>query len=179
MPECDPMEPVGSETVYEGNIASVRIDTFANPDGSTREREIVVHPGAVAMVAYDDEKLWMVRQPREAVGERSLLELPAGKLDVEGESRLDCAKRELAEEIGKQAEEWAEVKRIWTSPGFAAEEVTIFFATGISDSEEAKGDEEELHIIEVPLSELDATIDACADAKSLIALLLLRRTLQP
>lgn len=177
---ADPeLEPVESRTVYEGNIATVRIDTFRADDGSTREREIVAHPGAVAMVAYDDDVFWMVRQPREAVGEESLLELPAGKLDVEGESRLDCAKRELAEEIGKQASEWAEVKRFYTSPGFAAEEVTIFFATGLTDSEgDAQGDEEDLEVLEVPLADLDSTIAECADAKSLIGVLLLRRSLE-
>ena len=72
-------------------------------DGSEYEREVVGHPGAVAIVAHDDERLYLVRQPREAVGEDDLLELPAGKLDVEGESPLECARRELAEEAGKCA----------------------------------------------------------------------------
>ncbi len=176
----DSMEPVESRTVYEGSIASVRIETFENADGSTREREIVAHPGAVAMVAYDEERFWMVRQPREAVGEPALLELPAGKLDEEGETRLECAQRELAEEIGKRAGDWAEVKRFYTSPGFAEEEVTIFFATDLGDADdEAGGDEEELEAIAVPLVELDATIAECADSKSLIGLLLLRRHFDP
>ena len=105
------MERIGSKTVFEGNIARVRHDEFRYPDGSVSEREIVGHPGAVAMVAHDDLHVYLVRQPREAVGEESLLELPAGKLDVPGESELDCAKRELAEEIGKGASEWKELKR--------------------------------------------------------------------
>jgi 8-oxo-dGTP pyrophosphatase MutT (NUDIX family) len=172
------MKRVDTKTVYEGKIATVRIDTFENADGSTREREIVAHPGAVAMVAHDDESFWVVRQPREAVGEDSLLELPAGKLDEEGESPLECAQRELAEEIGKRAEEWVEVKRLYTSPGFAAEEVTIFFATGLADADgDAEGDEEDLEVVEVPLTDLDRTIADCADAKSLIGLLLLRQSL--
>ena len=66
----------------------------------------------------------MVRQPREAVGEDALLELPAGKLDIEGETPLECAQRELAEEVGKAAGDWRELKRFYTSPGFATEEVT-------------------------------------------------------
>ncbi len=169
------MKPVRSETVYEGPIATVRIDTYENDDGSERRREIVDHPGAVAMLAYDEESFWMVRQPREAVGEEALLEVPAGKLDVEGESRLDCAKRELAEEIGKRAEHWEEAKRVYTSPGFADEEVTIFFATGLSESEEADGDEEELEVLEIPLTDLDSVIAETSDAKSLVALLLLRQ----
>src|SRR6476646_7651827 len=123
------MERVSSKTVYEGEIATVRIDSFRHPDGSVREREIVSHPGAVAILAHDDERLWMVRQPREAVGEDALLELPAGKLDMPGESPVECAKRELAEEVGKAASQWRELKRFYTSPGFAEEEVTVYLAT--------------------------------------------------
>src|SRR5215212_11786015 len=116
------MERIGSETVYEGKIATVRKDEFRYPDGSTATREIVGHPGAVAMVAHDDLHIYLVRQPREAVGEEALLELPAGKLDVPEESPLDCAKRELAEEIGKGASEWRELKGFYNSHGLAEEE---------------------------------------------------------
>jgi hypothetical protein len=76
-------ERVGTRTEYEGKIATVRVDSFRYPDGSTAEREIVAHPGAVAVVAHDERNLYLVRQPREAVGEGALLELPAGKLDAE------------------------------------------------------------------------------------------------
>jgi ADP-ribose pyrophosphatase len=124
-----PMERIDSKTVYEGPIASVRIDQFRYADGSTSERQVISHPGAVAIVAHDEQILWLVRQPREATGEAALLELPAGKLDVDGESPLECAQRELAEEIGKSASEWRELKRFYTSPGFAEEEVTVFLAT--------------------------------------------------
>ena len=124
------MERVGSKQAYEGEMVTLRIDSFRYPDGSVREREIVAHPGAVAIVAHDDELLFMVRQPREAVGEDALLELPAGKLDVEGETPLDCAKRELEEEVGLRAREWRELKRFYSSPGFTDEEVHVFEATG-------------------------------------------------
>src|SRR5918996_2950328 len=109
------MERVGSKTVHKGHIATVRVDEFRYPDGSTAEREVVAHPGAVAMVAHDDRFLYLVRQPREAVGAGALLELPAGKLDVEGEGPLECARRELEEEIGKRAAQWRELKRFFTS----------------------------------------------------------------
>jgi ADP-ribose pyrophosphatase len=165
------MERVSSDTVYEGQVFAVRKDTFRSPGGSEREREIVDHPGAVAVVAYDEERFWMVRQPREAVGEDALLEVPAGKLDVEGETPLQCAQRELEEEVGKRARDWREVKRTYTSPGFADEEVTIFFATGIEEGD-AEGEEEDLEVVEVPLEELEQTIAVCRDAKSLIGLLL-------
>jgi 8-oxo-dGTP pyrophosphatase MutT (NUDIX family) len=171
------MERISSKTVHEGEIATVRIDRFRYPDGSERDREIVSHPGAVAIVAHDEERLWMVRQPREAVGEDALLELPAGKLDVEGESPLECAQRELEEEVGKRATDWREAKRFYTSPGFAEEEVTLFFATGLEEGEANLGEGEDIEIVEVRLERLDAVIEECRDAKSLVGLLLFRAEL--
>lgn len=171
------MKRIDSKTVYEGKIAAVRIDQFRYEDGATAEREIVAHPGAVAVAAHDSEHLWLVRQPREAVGEPRLLELPAGKLDVEGETPLECARRELAEEIGKSAAEWHELKSFYTSPGFAEEEVTVFEATGLADVEHEPDSEERIEIVAWPLAELDAAIAECADSKSLIGMLLLRDSL--
>jgi ADP-ribose pyrophosphatase len=169
------MKRVSSKTVYEGKIARVRVDKFIHPDGSTVTREVVGHPGAVAIVPYDEQHMFMVRQPREAVGEEALLELPAGKLDVPGESPLECAKRELAEEIGKAASEWRELKRFFTTPGFADEEVTLYLATGLEDASVEPADEEErLEIVPWPLAELDAAIEECRDSSSLIGMLLFK-----
>jgi 8-oxo-dGTP pyrophosphatase MutT (NUDIX family) len=170
------MQRVGSRTVYEGRIATVRVEKFRYGDGSTAEREVVDHPGAVVIAAYDDEAVWMVRHPREAVGEDALLELPAGKLDVPGESPLDCAMRELAEEAGKAAREWRELKSFYTSPGLLAERMTAFLASDLSDVEPAAG--ERIEIVPWPLGQLDRAIGECADAKSLVGLLLLREALQ-
>src|SRR5918996_5943663 len=153
------MERVGSQEVYDGKIVTVRTDSFRYPDGSVHEREIVSHPGAVAIVAHDDERLFLVRQPREPVGEDALLELPAGKLDVEGESPLECARRELIEEIGMGAREWRELKRFYTSPGFAEEEMTAFLATGLERVEHDPDPAERIEIVPWPLAELDAAID--------------------
>jgi 8-oxo-dGTP pyrophosphatase MutT (NUDIX family) len=166
------LERIASRTEYEGKIVGVRVDTFRAPDGSTSEREIVSHPGAVAMVAHDDALLYLVRQPREAVGETALLELPAGKLDVEGETPLETAKRELGEEIGKAAASWRELKQIYTSPGFAEEEVWIYLATDLSDVEHEPDAGERIEIVPWPLEELGAAIAECRDAKSLVGLLL-------
>jgi 8-oxo-dGTP pyrophosphatase MutT (NUDIX family) len=165
------MERIESRTVYEGQIASVRIDRLRYEDGSTAEREIVGHPGAVAIIAHDDLHVYLVRQPREAVGEDSLLELPAGKLDVAGESPLECAQRELAEEIGKSAAEWRQLKRFYTTPGFAEEQVTVFLATELREAAHDPDPGERIEIVAWPLSELAAAIEACEDAKSLIGLL--------
>jgi ADP-ribose pyrophosphatase len=168
------MERIGSESVYEGKIARVRLDRFRYPDGSTATREVVGHPGAVAMVAHDERSLYLVRQPREAVGEEALLELPAGKLDVEGEAPLDCAKRELAEEIGKAAGSWQELKRFYTSPGFADEEVILYLATDLSEADAEPDSEERLEVVAWPLDRLDEAIEECRDAKSLVGLLQFR-----
>jgi 8-oxo-dGTP pyrophosphatase MutT (NUDIX family) len=168
------MERISSRTVYEGPIASVRIDEFRYDDGSTAERQVVSHPGAVAAIAHDDEAIYLVRQPREAVAEDQLLELPAGKLDVEGETELECMQRELAEEIGKRAADWRELKRFYTSPGFAEEEMTLFLATGLEDVPHQADPEERLELVAWPLSDLDGAIAACRDAKSLVGLLMFR-----
>jgi len=174
------MKKIKSETAYEGEIVDVRTDTFHYEDGEEAEREIVAHPGAVGIVAHGDGVVWLVRQPREAVNDPALLEVPAGKLDVEGESRLNCAKRELAEEVGLEAEQWTERKRFFTSPGFAEEEVTIFEATALSEVENFEPDpSERIEIVRWPLVELDDAIEACHDSKSLIGLLELRSRLSP
>ena len=166
------MERIESKIVYEGKIATVRVDEFRHPDGSTATREVAGHPGAVAVIAHDDLHIYLVRQPREAVGEESLLELPAGKLDVPDESPLNCAKRELAEEVGKGASEWQELKRLYTSPGFTDEEVILYLATDLHEASAEAEEEERLEIVPWPLSELDEAIADCRDSKSLVGLLL-------
>ena len=168
------MERIDSRVTHEGKMVSVRIDEFRYEDGSTSEREVVHHPGAVAIVAHDAEHLYMVRQPREAVGEDSLLELPAGKLDVEGETPLECAQRELVEEVGLEAAEWKDLKRIYTSPGFTDEQCHIFFATGLTEVGSNPTDEERIEVVKVPLVNINEAIEECVDAESLVGLLLFR-----
>ncbi len=170
---------IGGKLVYRGQIISVRMDTFQYEDGSRSTREVVVHPGAVGVVAHDGTVLYMCEQPREAVGEAALLEIPAGKLDVEGETPLQCAQRELAEEIGKSAGDWRELKSFYTSPGFATELFHLFMATELYSVPEQRSDDERLQIVEVPLQDLDSAIQRCDDAKSLIGLLMLKQQLQP
>src|SRR3954454_25141522 len=122
-------ERVGGQEAWKGKMISVEIAKFRFEDGDEVEREIVKHPGAVAVVAHDGESLYLVAQPREATGDPDLLELPAGKLDEEGESPLETGKRELAEEIGKAAGHWEHLKTYLSSAGFTDEEVHLFLAT--------------------------------------------------
>jgi 8-oxo-dGTP pyrophosphatase MutT (NUDIX family) len=169
------LERVGAQTRYEGQIVTVREETFRYPDGETAEREVVLHPGAVAVVAHDDEHVYLVRQPREAVEEPALLELPAGKLDEEGESPLDAMKRELVEEIGMEADEWRELKRMYTSPGFAREEVWIYVATGLREVEHDPDPGERIEIVPWPIDKLNRAIAETTDSKTLVGLLLFER----
>src|SRR4051794_19243304 len=169
---------LSSETAYEGRIVTVRVDRFRYEDGGEADREIVGHMGAVGVVVHDGEQLFLVRQPREAVGEAGVLELPAGKLDEEGEDPLDTAKRELAEEIGKAADDWEHLKTYWSSVGFSDEQVHVYLATGLRDVDKPAVEEDErIELVRWPLADLDGAIDACQDAKTLIGLLELRRRL--
>jgi 8-oxo-dGTP pyrophosphatase MutT (NUDIX family) len=172
-------EQVAAETIHEGKFITLERRVYRHEDGDEAEREIVIHPGAVGVVVLDGENLWLVRQPREAVGAPDLLELPAGKLDEEGESPLETAKRELAEEIGKQAEHWEDLGSFYTSPGFASEEVFLYLATGISDADVVPqvAEDERIHVEVRPLSELDDILAETKDAKTLIGLMKLRTRL--
>ena len=168
-------ERVASETKYEGKIFSVVEETFRHEDGEDSTREIVRHQGAVGVVAHDGERVYLVRQPREAIDVPDLLEIPAGKLDVDGEEPLDAAKRELGEEIGKAAEQWELLHTFYTSAGFSDEQCIVYLATGLSDADAEQDEHERIDIETRPLSELDALIDEVRDAKTLIGLLELRR----
>jgi 8-oxo-dGTP pyrophosphatase MutT (NUDIX family) len=171
-------ERIDSEVIWRGKIITVGTERFRHEDGVQVTREKVWHPGAVAVLAIDDDHVWLTRQPREVVGLRNSLEIPAGKLDVEGEEPLDAAKRELAEEIGQAAADWQELNAFYTSAGFSDERIICYLARGLSDADEAEADEHErIEIVRWPLTKLDAAIAECEDAKTLIALLWLARQL--
>jgi 8-oxo-dGTP pyrophosphatase MutT (NUDIX family) len=171
-------ERLDDRVVFEGAIVDVHEGRFRHEDGEVVTRQWIDHPGSVGIVAHDGEHVWLVRQPREATGDPDLLELPAGKLDEEGESPLECGRRELAEEIGKSAEHWERLTTYYTSAGFTNEQCHIYLATGLSDAPGHTIEGERIDIEPHPLAQLDATIGACRDAKTLIGLLLLRDKLR-
>jgi 8-oxo-dGTP pyrophosphatase MutT (NUDIX family) len=172
-------ELIGEETKWEGKIFRAGIERFRHADGKEVTRDKVWHEGAVGIVPIDDRHVWLTRQPREAIRSPDSLEIPAGKLDVPGESPLEAGKRELAEEIGKQAGQWEELTAYYSSPGFTDERVWLYLATEISDASEVGEAEEDerIEIVPWPLDRLDEAIAQCEDAKSLIGLLWLARRL--
>jgi ADP-ribose pyrophosphatase len=171
-------EPLDGRTVYEGRILSLRVERFRFADGEEVEREIVRHGGAAAIVAHDEEHVWLVRQPREPVNDPDFLEVPAGRLDKEGESALRTAARELAEEVGLAAAHWQPIATFASSVGMSDEIVHLFHATGLSPADGESDENERIEIVRWPLGDLDGAIAATRDAKTLVGLLWLKARLR-
>jgi ADP-ribose pyrophosphatase len=163
------MKPDSAQTVYEGRLVSVTRERWGE-----HEREIVEHPGAVAVVAVDDHnRVVLVRQLREPA-RRLLLELPAGTLE-QGEDALGCAQRELAEETGLRGGRWTELASFWTTPGFCRERMTLFSTEGVQEGDAAPAEDEHVELVRWPVADLPARLDEIEDAKTLLGLLLLLR----
>jgi ADP-ribose pyrophosphatase len=171
------MELLDSKLAYQGYGVDVEIRRYRRTDGTEVVRQVIDHPGSVAILAHDDEFVYLVAQPREAVEEDALLEIPAGTLDHEGETELECARRELAEEAMLAAAEWTELAKIYPSPGYISEIVTIFLATGLSAASGEPDEDEAIDIVRLPLAELDEVLPRIRDASTLIALMALRHRL--
>ncbi|HET6691219.1 MAG TPA: NUDIX hydrolase [Miltoncostaeaceae bacterium] len=171
--------PISTEPIYDGVIVNLRRSRYRRPDGTVVTREVMDHPGAVVMVPVEGDHVLMVRQPREAV-EEFTLELPAGKLDHPGEEPLACAKRELAEEVGRDAATWRDVGGFYTAPAILTEYIHCFIATDLTPARgDHEADEDEMiEVIPWPLADLGRLIDDVHDAKTLIGLLRLERELR-
>jgi ADP-ribose pyrophosphatase len=147
---------VQSSDAYVGKVLALRVDDVLMPGGATGRREIMEHPGAVAVVALDpDDRLMMIYQYRHAVGRR-LWEIPAGLLDVHGEDPAVTARRELAEEVGLAAADWSVLVDSSPSPGFSDESVRVYLARELSDvgrPDPADDEEADLELHWVPLAE--------------------------
>ncbi len=161
------MKPDESRLAFEGRVIDVTVERWGE-----HEREIVEHPGAVAIVAVDREgRVTLVRQLREAA-RAHLVELPAGTIDP-GEEPLATARRELAEETGLAGGEWRELAAFWTSPGFCRERLTVFVAEGVEQrSDPAPEDDEEIELVRWQVNELPQRLVEIEDAKTLAGLLL-------
>jgi ADP-ribose pyrophosphatase len=156
MGELDTYDVVGSDVKYRGKVLTMRVDDVRMSDGTVVQREIVTHPGAVALAAFvADGKNVLVNQYRPALGAQ-LDELPAGLLDVDGEPALAAAQRELAEEAQLVADEWNVLLDLHPSPGFSTEAVRVFLARDLSASDGAfEGEHEEstMTVSREPLSD--------------------------
>jgi len=167
--------------VFAGTLISTVQATFADPTGATFERDVVRHPGAVSVVpVVDGQKVLMVRQYRAAV-DRVLLEIPAGKRDVDGEAPEVTAARELQEEVGRRAGHLRKLAEFYNSPGFCDEHSIVFLATDLETVDASAQGVEEQHMTveEVALADVPGLIAAAelVDAKSIIGLALAREAL--
>jgi ADP-ribose pyrophosphatase len=158
---------IGSTRPWGGRAIRLRVDEVELDDGRRTTREIVEHPGAVAILAWDGERLAMVRQWRHATGQ-ALLEIPAGTLEPNEEPEA-TARRELAEEVGLEAATWVAGPRFYTAPGFCTELMHVFLATDLSETDAGGDEDEELEPSWMTLADAVAAIDdgRIIDAKTM------------
>jgi ADP-ribose pyrophosphatase len=166
---------VSSEQAYRGHFLDVRRDQVRLPDGGFAQREFIVHPGAVMVVPLlDDGRVVVERQWRYPL-ERVMLEFPAGKLDA-AEAPLACGMRELAEETGYRAAEWARAGILHNAIAYSNEGIEVWFARGLTLGERALDSGEFLDVCSASLAELDelARRGELTDAKTLVGMLWLQ-----
>jgi ADP-ribose pyrophosphatase len=167
---------LGGRWLAKGNFLELRRDDVRLPDGGQATREYVVHPGAVAIVALlDDGRLVLERQFRYPVG-KVLLEIPAGKIDP-GESTLQCAQRELLEETGYRAREWARAGIVHNAAAYSTENIEIWFARGLQAGVQRldAGEFIELCLLTEAEVERRAAAGELSDVKTLIGLMWLQK----
>ncbi|MFC0112661.1 NUDIX domain-containing protein [Kibdelosporangium aridum] len=161
MTERHAFDVVSTKDIHIGRVVGLRMDEVRMPGGGTAMREVVEHLGAVAVVALDEDgKVVLIHQYRHPVGRR-LWELPAGLLDVEGESPATTAARELEEEANLSASEWSVLVDVAASPGFTDEVVRVFLARGLTEANrtEPEGDEEADIVVErIPMADAVAKV---------------------
>lgn len=164
---------IGKTNIYNGKIFDVAVETVTLPNGTVKNREVVRHPGAAAMVPLlDDGSVVLVKQYRHAVA-RVLWEIPAGTLEP-GEAPLECAARELTEEIGYEAKHFEKITQTLPAPGYTDEQIHIFLATGLTRAEQNLEDDEVLEVASVPFEKALEMIREgdIQDAKTIVGLLL-------
>jgi ADP-ribose pyrophosphatase len=169
---------LSSTRPWQGRRIRVRVDEVERGDGHRATREIVEHPGAVGILAWDGARLAMVRQWRQATG-RALLEIPAGTLEPD-EAPAATARRELAEETGLAAATWEDGPRFYTAPGFCTELMHLYLATELSDAAADADPDEQLERSWMSIDDAVAAIDdgRIEDAKSIAAIGWLERRLR-
>ncbi len=166
---------LASQRVFTGRLLKVRVDDVALADGRRTTREIVEHPGAVAIVAVqgkgDDSRIVLVRQFRKAV-EQFLWEIPAGTLEP-SEEPLVCAQRELLEETGLSAQRWSHLQTFYTAPGFCTEKMWLYLAQDLRSHSHSQAADEQIEVGFYSRSQIEELLRAhqIQDAKTLVGLL--------
>lgn len=172
-------ETIESVEAFSGRLVKLRVDTVRLPDGRQTTREVVVHRGAVAMVPMiDADRILMVRQFRQAAGE-VLMEIPAGTLEP-GEDPVQCAMRELQEEIGYGAADMSLMFRSYLAPGYSSEMLHTFLARDLTKVSAERDSDEFIEVVEVPL---DGAIELIRggqikDAKTVCGVLMAMRVMR-
>ena len=169
-------ETIDSSLAFQGRLLRLRVDTVRLPDGNTSTREVVVHPGAVAMVPLlDPEHVLLVRQWRHPAG-CALLEIPAGTLGA-GEDPRDCAARELMEEVGYRPHAIKLLSSIFLAPGYSSECLHLFLAEDLSPERMAHDEDETIDVVCLNWHEIETLISngEIRDAKTLAGLLLAKK----
>ncbi len=171
---------VNTDYKFIGEIIKLRVDTVTTPGGNTATRELVEHPGGVAIAALTDERKiimeWQYRRPFD----RNVYEIPAGKMDP-GEDPLSCGKRELEEETGYRADNFMYLGCMLPTPGFCSEVLHMYVATGLTQGQTHRDTDEYLELEQVPFDSVVEKIlnGEIVDAKTCVAVLkvneLLRR----
>jgi ADP-ribose pyrophosphatase len=163
------MKPDEMRTIFEGSMVDLVVERWGD-----KEREVVRHKGAVAIVAVDrHRRVWLVRQLREAA-RTELLELPAGVVEP-GEEPLATARRELKEECGLEGGEWRELGAFYTSPGFSDEKVFVFCAEELDEGEPDPDEGEDVEVVHWPVDAISERLEELEDAKTIAGLLLYLR----
>ncbi len=163
---------VTSEIIYKGKILEICLETLTYKDAKPHHWEIVRHPGAVVILAVDaSDHLYLIKQWRRPIG-KIILELPAGTLDAK-ETPLQCAQREIQEEIGYRAGDWTSLGGFYSAPGFCDEYLHLFLATDLTKSALARDENEGIDLVKLPLEEALTLIDKqeINDVKTLYAIL--------
>ncbi|MCS7263651.1 MAG: NUDIX hydrolase [Armatimonadetes bacterium] len=169
---------LNSEKIFEGRLIGLRRDEVQLSDGRKSVREVVIHPGAIAVVPImNDGKVLLVRQFRYAVG-KTLIEIPAGTLNLD-ETPEECAQRELSEETGFTAGKLERLTSLYLAPGYSTELIYLFIATELKPTEGERDQDEILEVVKMPLEEAIVAIERgeIQDAKTIAALLLVKKRL--
>lgn len=169
-----PERVLQSELAFSGRLIKVRVDNVLLPSGKVTKRELVLHRGAVAILAMEGERILMIQQYRHAAG-KFMWEIPAGTLE-EGEDPLDCAKRELTEETGYAADSLKKLVHFFVAVGYSTEVIHLFLAEGLKRKHPNPEEDEAIRAQMVPFEEALRMVRAneIEDAKTIIGVLILK-----